>query len=380
MTSPLRVALVADLLSERWPSMDLVANMLFAEMRAPESDRSIRVDLLRPTMPNRGTGLGRYFNRFWDYSRWLRKRAHDFDVFHIVDHSYAHLVHVLPAGRSIVTCHDLDAFMPLVDAYVIPTRLPRALTRFVLSGMAKSARVTCDSIATYNEARQYDLVASNRLVVVPLGVDPALSSTPDASADAALDGLLGPRRADVIDILHVGSCIPRKRIDLLLKALCAVRDIDPRVRLLKAGGSLTPEQLALAGTLGVDAHIVQLPFLESRTLGALYRRAAATLVTSEREGFGLPIVESLACGTPVVATDIPVLREVGGDMVSYVPLDDVGRWRDAIAGCLAARRDVAEWRRTGQDTSARFSWSSCATAMAAIYSDVSQQATDASVR
>ena len=378
--SPLRVALVADLLSERWPSMNLVADMLFAHLRAAGSDQSMCVDLLRPTLSNRGERLGRYVNRFWDYSRWLRKRARDFDVFHIVDHSYAHLVHVLPAGRAVVTCHDVDAFMPLVDAQVIPTRLPKTLTRYVLSGMAKSARVTCDSLATYDEARRHNFAAADRLVVVPLGVDPALSSVPEPAADAAIDGLLGPRRTDVVDLLHVGSCIPRKRVDVLLKVLRAVRDVDPRVRLLKAGGSLTREQLALARALAVDEHIVQLPFLESRLLGALYRRAAVTLVTSEREGFGLPVVEALACGTPVVATDIPVLREVGGSAAAYAPLDDTGRWREAIIACLAVHQDAVQSRRTGEDTAARFSWRSCATAMATIYADVDRRASDARVQ
>ena len=379
-TPPLRVALVADLLSERWPSMDLVADMLFAQMRSAGSDQSMRVDLLRPTLSNRGERLGRYVNRFWDYSRWLRRRSRDFDVFHIVDHSYAHLVHLLPAGRAVVTCHDVDAFMPLVDARVIPTRLPKALTRYVLSGMAKSARVTCDSLATYDEARRHNFVAPDRLVVVPIGVDPALSFVPEPAADAAVDGLVGPRQADVVDLLHVGSCIPRKRIDVLLKVLRAMRDIDPRVRLLKAGGSLTSEQTALARTLAVDTHIVQLPFLESRTLGALYRRAAVTLVTSEREGFGLPVVEATACGTPVVATDIPVLREVGGSAAAYAPLDDIDLWREAVVACLAVHRDVTQSRRTGDDTAARFSWRSCATAMTTIYADVGRRAADASVR
>jgi glycosyltransferase involved in cell wall biosynthesis len=162
--------------------------------------------------------------------------------------------------------------------------------------------------------------------------------------------------------------------------LRAVREVDPRVRLLKAGGSLTGEQLALARALAVDAHIVQLPFLETRTLGALYRRAAVTVMTSDREGFGLPVAEALACGTPVVATDIPVLREVGGSAAAYAALEDIGRWREAIVACLAVHRDAAQSRRTSEDTAARFNWHSCATAMAAIYADVGRRADDARVR
>lgn len=364
-TPALRVALVADLSSERWPSMDLVADMLFANLR---TDRDLQVDMLRPTLRNRRPGIGRYVNRYWDYARWLRSRSHDFDIFHVVDHSYAHLVHVLPAQRTLVTCHDTDAFMPLVDARVVPTRLPKAVTRLILSGMRKAACVACDSTATFDELRQFDLADADRMTVVPLGVHPALLAEPDADSDAVIDAHVGVRRNDVIELLHVGSCIKRKRIDVLLRVLHAVRSVEPRARLLKAGGTLTPEQVVLAQSLGVSDHIVQLPFLDVRSLAALYRRANAVLVTSEREGFGLPVVEALAAGVGVVATDIPVLREAGGTDASFAPLDDIDRWRDTLLQVLreAPATQTARLARA-ESQSQRFRWSECADHMARLY-------------
>ncbi len=101
--------------------MDLVAEMLLAHLRAPELG-VVEPAEVRPRMTARltrlpwlgATGLAgttdRVLNRFWDYPRWLEPQARDFDVFHIVDHSYAHLATVLPPGSAIVTCHDLDAF------------------------------------------------------------------------------------------------------------------------------------------------------------------------------------------------------------------------------------------------------------------------------
>ena len=79
-----------------------------------------------------------------------------------------------------------------------------------------------------------------------------------------------------------------------------------------AGRSPPNSAFARASSASLDA-IVVLPFVDRATLAAVYRRAALALLPSEREGFGLPLVEALACGTPVVASDIPVLREVGGD-------------------------------------------------------------------
>ena len=175
---------------------------------------------------------------------------------------------------------------------------------------------------------------------------------------------------DVPELLHVGSCIPRKRIDLLLRIVASVVEINPRVRLVKAGGSLTAEQQELARSLGVDAHIVQVPFLETGTLAALYRRASVALVTSEREGFGLPVVEALASGTPVIATDIPVLREVGGGAASYAPLGDIAAWQLAVLTTLrneGSESARVETRRAGIEQARRFTWDGFADSMAAIY-------------
>ena len=82
-----------------------------------------------------------------------------------------------------------------------------------------------------------------------------------------------------------------------------------------------------------------LPFVSPEVLAAVYRRAAMTLLPSESEGFGLPVLESLACGTPVVLSDIPVLREIGGPCRDVLPR----------CGCRAVdRRDSGHARRTSE--------------------------------
>jgi glycosyltransferase involved in cell wall biosynthesis len=369
-SAPLRVALVADLLSEHWPSMDLVADRLFDRLQE-EHGSSLQVEVLRPDLRQRD-GLQRYVTRYWGYARWLRQHAPRFDVFHVIDHSYAHLVHELPAGRTVVTCHDTDAFMPLVDHAVIKTRLPNVVTRRILSGMRKAAWITCGSAATRDELNRYGFADGSKLSVAHYGVESSMSPVPDPVADASIGKLIGVSNSDYLDLLHVGSCIPRKRIDLLLRIFRAVRDAEPRARLLKAGGRLTPEQQALARELGIDTHIVQLPFLETRVLAALYRRAAVVLVPSEREGFGLPVVEALAAGAPVVATDLPVFREIGGEVVRYAPLGLVPQWAAGVAQVLREQASP-ETRQQRRDAAvghaAGFSWS----AFAQVHADTYRQ-------
>jgi glycosyltransferase involved in cell wall biosynthesis len=389
----LRVAIVSDFLEERWPSMDLTAGMLVRHLGGGAFP-GIEAVQLRPTLVRRLTrvpGLrGRFqadirdrvLNRFWDYPRWLHRVRDDFDVFHIVDHSYAHLVHVLPADKTVVTCHDTDAFLPLVEPVRTASGLPKALARRIRTGLQKAARVACVSSVTREELRRYRLLPMDRMVVVHNGVDPACSPLADEGADRAIERLIGAPEAGTVDLLHVGSTIPRKRVDLLLRIVAAVKERQSRIRLLKAGGCFNDQQRDLLRSLGLEADVVALPFLESAELAALYRRAALVLVTSESEGFGLPVIEAMACGTPVVATDLPVLREVGGDAAVYAALGDVDGWRQAVLELLEERTasrlpDVGRRRRLEQ--ASRFRWDRHAAAMAAIYRELSGYAAGGAV-
>src|SRR5437867_13348563 len=103
-----RVAIICDLLEENWPSMDLIGHML--EEGLQQFQGQFEAVRLCPQMrrrftrggrsePKRKFNADRVLNRFWDYPRWLRMRRNEFDLFHIVDHSYAHLVHTLPPNR-----------------------------------------------------------------------------------------------------------------------------------------------------------------------------------------------------------------------------------------------------------------------------------------
>ena len=220
MSEP-RVAVVADLRSERWTSMDLVADMLLSHLGTSAAAAGLSVEMLCPDLPPsplrylpRGATLERYRQRFVAYPRWLARRAGQFQVCHVVDHSYAHVVLNLPAARTVVTCHDADAFLPLVAPHLTSSRLPLALVRRMLRGMQAAAHVACPSAATRDELLHYGLVPAERITVVPNGVHPVFHAAPDPEAAASVATLLGDATAS--DLLHVGSCIPRKRIDRLL--------------------------------------------------------------------------------------------------------------------------------------------------------------------
>lgn len=384
-----RVAVVCDLLEERWPSMDLVADMLLralGEMDAP----GVVAERVQPPMrrrftdePGPGAGadgyerrlrlnLDRGLNRFWDYPRLLRRRRGEFDVFHVVDHAYGQLVHRLPPQRTVVTCHDLHTFQCLLD----PARAPRsaafrAMTGYVLRGLGRAGRVVFDTAAVRDEAVGRGLVDAERARVAHLGVDPACSPHADPGADRTAAGLLGPVRDAAPEVLHVGGTFARKRIDLLLRIFAEVRREVPGARLVRVGGPFTEEQARLADSLGVAGAVSSLPFLDKAVLAAVYRRASVVVLPSEEEGFGLPVVEAMTCGTPVVASDLPVLREVGGSAATFVPTGEVSAWGEAVARHLVERAEDPEGSEARRAASvaqaARFTWQEYARSMVKVY-------------
>lgn len=380
--SKLRVAVLADYLEEGWPSMDLVADMLFDRLQR-EHGGSIEATLVRPAMRRRAarlpggsrlpwlSGVDRVTNRLWDYPRVVSEFNGRFDLFHIVDHSYSQLVHRLPANRTIVTCHDLDTFRSILEPEYEPRSAPfRVMTQHILTGLRKAGHIACDSYATRDALVEKAGIAADRTTVVPNGPHPSCTPHPEPAADLDAARLLGAR-SDHTDLLHVGSTISRKRIDVLLRVFRALRATRRNLRLVRVGGPFTAAQQALARDLSVADAVLVLPVLDRSTLAAVYRRSAIVLMPSEREGFGLPVLEALACGTPVVASDLDAMREVGGFAAAYCPVDDIDAWAHTVSRLLDERStQPGQWtlrREAGIRRAAAFSWSRYASDVVAIY-------------
>jgi glycosyltransferase involved in cell wall biosynthesis len=382
MAARIRVAICADFVEERWPSMDRVAAMLH-EMLRRHHGRELDVDCVRPPFAHVATRVplaassrtafnaDRYLNRFWRYPARAASLARGYDVFHVVDHSYAHLVHSLPAARTVVTCHDLDAFRSVIEPDGERRSAPfRRVTRRILSGLQRAACVTCDATPIRDELAARSLVPPRRLVVAPLGVDEPFFVRFDAEGDRAA-AAVAPPLPDDVELLHVGSTAPRKRIDVLLQVCARVAREVPELRLTRVGEALTAEQQRMLRDLAIVDRVTTVTEAGERTLAALYRRAALVLQPSEREGFGLPVVEALASGTPVVATDIPVLREVGGAAAEYCAVGDVDAWARTVVALLNERRIAPErWtvrREAGRQQARRFTWEHFAATIAEVY-------------
>jgi glycosyltransferase involved in cell wall biosynthesis len=347
-----RLAVICDLVEENWPSMDLVAEMLLDRLRSaePAEFEAVRVcpPFARrfsrlPVPPGRRRTVmnaDRLLNRLWDYPRALRRQRQRFDYHHVCDHAYSNLVHALPRGNTGVFCHDLDTFRSLLHPEIEPRPTWfRAMARQVLRGLQKADVVFHTTSAVRSQIVKHGLLDERRLVQAPYGISPEFR--PDGPEDEPARTLLPAAYAGAPMLLHVGSCIARKRLDVALQVFATLRRGFPDLRFVQVGGEWSEAHRELIARLGIGSELLQLPRLERSMIASLYRQAAVVIMPSEAEGFGLPVVEALACGSAVVASDIPVFREVGADAVTYAKLADIPDWAAAIERVLVGRGAAA---------------------------------------
>jgi glycosyltransferase involved in cell wall biosynthesis len=364
-----------DAPDENWPSMDLAGEMLLEQWRTTfaadvtVTSLSVPIRRLARRFPWVGATKGalnadRAMARYVAYPLRALAERKPGRLFHVVDHSYAQLVHALPAGRTGVYCHDLDAFLPIVSPAKYG-RSPwfRALAQTLLLGVQSAAVVFHSTCAVAQALQSHGLVPRSRLVHAPYGVAREFDPKPDPEdgAERVLSSLGGRPF-----VLHIGSGIARKRLDILFEVFAHLRARHPGLQLVQQGAALSDTQKAQVDRLGIGDAILQPPKLDRRALAGLYRRAAALLVTSDAEGFCIPVIEALACGTIVVASDIPVLREVGGDAARYAPVGDIAAWTELVTGVIAGLQATST-RETRIAHAGRFTWEAHARTILAAY-------------
>jgi glycosyltransferase involved in cell wall biosynthesis len=240
------------------------------------------------------------------------------------------------------------------------------MARRILDGLRKAAIVFHGTRQIREQMEQYGMIAPNRFIYAPYGIAPEFTpecrdERPENVALAGLDNRPF--------LLHVGSCIPRKRIDVLLDIFAQVLTRHPDLQLVQVGGTWTEAQRRQINQLQIARSVHQVRGLSRKTLAGLYRRASVVLQPSEAEGFGLPVLEALACGAVVVATDLPVLREVGGEVAVYCPLANVPAWTDTVCR-LIERSSRAPELSTRLSHAKCYSWSAQARTILTAYQEL----------
>lgn len=320
-----------------------------------------------PTFAHRARGrLARHLNRYVVYQGeiWARKA----DVHHILDHSYGHLAFGLDPRRTVVTFH--DAILLKIHAGELPADgVPRtAYYGHLLSLFAirRAARVITDSASAACDLLRFVDYPSERVRVVPLGVSRVFLDSPNRPTRQPS----GPAR-----IMHVGRCHAQKNVDALLQALPQIRDLLGRpVVLVKVGGVFTAAQERLIASLRLEGSIERVQRTPLSDLPSLYAGCDLLVVPSLDEGFGLPAIEAMAVGTPVIASNRGSLPEVVGDAGILVDPPEAGVFAGVAARALADASLLAEMSRRGRARARDFSWERNAAETLAVYREVQAEA------
>lgn len=260
------------------------------------------------------------------------------------------------SGARVATVHDLTLhLLPEVARPDTATALVEELDRTLLSAAL---------LITPSEAVRSDLVAR--------GVSPervrAIHHGPGqlaALADVEPPAGTPPRYG-----LYVGTLEPRKNLLLLLGAWRLLRRRLPEAPSLLLCGRWGWHSRDLAREVASatrEGWLVHLGYVDGPRLAALYRGASLLALPSLYEGFGLPVVEAFAAGTPVVASDLPVLREVAQGAALFAPPHEVEAWADMLARLLGDERLRGDLVARGRDRAGAFDWRRAAAAHVAAW-------------
>jgi glycosyltransferase involved in cell wall biosynthesis len=282
-------------------------------------------------------------------------------------HSPYYLMPYWAGVPAVLTCYDL---IPLVyPQYYSP------LQRLIFWLAHSLALRVSSQVLTISHATRADLihrfhVDSRRVVVTQLAPDPAFCPQPAEEAIALRARLGLPEQY----VLYLGSNKPHKNLIRLIKAwqISNLQFPTSNLRLVIAGhwDSRYPEVRQYVEIAGLKDRIVFAGPVDEDDLPALYSGATLFVFPSLYEGFGLPVLEAMACGVPVVCSNISSLPEVAGDAALLVDPLDVNALAETMSQTLAGEDLQQEMRQKGMIQVAKFSWERAARETLAVYHQV----------
>jgi len=282
------------------------------------------------------------------------------DLFHSPDY----VLPPLRRGRKVLTIHDLS-FLRYPEG--ADPRLRWYLTQAVPHSIGQADLVLADSHNTKSDLIELLGVEAGRVEVLYPGVEERFHPLDEGS----LAPVKARYRLDFPFILIVGTLEPRKNHVGLLQAYTLLKGRHPH-RLVIAGGKgwLYEAIFREVERLSLEERVLFLGYVPEEDLPALYNLADLFVFPSFYEGFGLPPLEAMACGTPVVVSDISSMPEVVGDGALLVPPQDVEALAEAMKKGVSDASLREELRSKGLEQARRFSWSETAKRLLAIYKRV----------
>ncbi len=371
---PMRVAILRRAPRASF-SMDVYADSLVKGLKAVRPDWEIMeqspvLGKASSRQSNLLAGGRKYYERYWRYPRSLQRL--DADIFHVIDHSDGYLGYWLNfyKKKNVVTCHDLiNLTQP--ESFKGRARFPvisLSAWKFAVQGMQTADHVIAVSAHTKKDTVEHLAIASQKITVVPNAVDPTFRLLSTDQTDSFREQM-GLDRGTLC-LLNVGSNNARKNVLTILKVLASLKDQGLSAHFWKVGADFDLEQQTYIKRHQLEDLTTYLGQPDEDKLVQIYNAADILVAPSLYEGFGLTLLEAMACGTAVVAANVTAMPEVVGDAGVLIDPMDV----DAIATAIQDLSDNSAHRKVlierGLKRVKQFTWEKTAEQVANIYEQV----------
>jgi len=276
----------------------------------------------------------------------LSLRRADLDLIHFPHYNLP----LIKPVHFVVTVHDLFPFQ-FPEIHSGP--LPRAVNQMLMRNAVRRAkRIITPSAATALAVKQNFPASADRVLSIPEAADDRFQANRNPEGEAAWQMRLRIRPPYVF---YLGQWKPYKNLPMLVEAFTLVHATHPNAQLVIAGDDPRhPEVRQLAAALP-EGSVVLPGRLPESAVPDLYRGAAVVVLPSKAEGFGLPVIEAMACGVPVICSDLPVLHELAEGVATFCDPNDPAAFARAIAQILDAP-STTRARQLGIERAQRFSW------------------------
>ncbi len=268
-------------------------------------------------------------------------------------------------GKGVLTVHD-TTFITHPQYHIPSKRL------YFKWGIPRSVK-KCDKVVAISENTRKDLIGlypeeSSKFVYIPYGIKKEFFSPLPPEREAELMKFSLPENF----ILYVGVLEPRKNIEGIIKAFNEIRERIPGHKLVLAGrkGWYYDPIFELVRDLGLQDSVIHIGHVDYLTLPGLFRKASLFTYPSFYEGFGMPVLEAMASGCPVVTSDISSTKEIGGDGCAFADPNDVKGIASAMVSILSDPLRRSSLVEKGLKRAAEFSWESAAKRTMELYHEV----------
>lgn len=367
----MRVTVFRDYPEEGFTSMEVYADNLIGALKERKLSPEIKEYLPLNSLSKKLGYLNlktRFFFRYFIYP--IFALFHQGEINHVIDQTYGHLVYFLNHKKTVVTVHDLDVLRLKFLEWKTPRdKIIRWAYLFSVSGLRKAAKIIAVSSDTKNDLIRFLKIPPQKIEIIPEGVEPIFKEIKDKNR------LMKIREKYCLPekfILHVGTCWANKNIEGILDVFSELtknKELGD-LFLVKVGSDWTEDQKKLIKKLGITNRVIKLPFIPKDELPAIYNLAKALVQLSFLEGFGLTVLEAMACGCPVVVSNIPALKELVGEAGVIVDLEKKKEIVKKIANLITRESSCQWYAQRGIARAKFFRWEKTAEKTLKIYEEV----------